>query len=271
MASVNRVEIVSYYYTDYKPEARIDYTITTPGKLCGVSLIEGKIATHPEHGTVVTFDGYRNAAALKGKLPKKSGATVIVAGKPDLEALVAEARSMVAAEVVRLANEAKTLAPVGYFYESGCDSGDTNRLLWPEGSSSSSQNVAEKNWPIDLIKKHLSPAELKTIAADTGAEVIPANMSTYGGYRYGVDGLNRLFVLAREREAAIEAKRTAKKVESESRRADLIEQARSTGQRVEIRRWTEDCDGSAVECNTDVVTEYANADGTVSRNRTHTH
>src|SRR5947209_5554142 len=96
-SSGNRIEIVAPYYTDHRPEARIDYTVTA-GLLAGRTLVDGEIKAHPEHGPVVQFDGRRNAEALKGKVPKNGGATVIVAGKPDLEALVARARELVAAE-----------------------------------------------------------------------------------------------------------------------------------------------------------------------------
>lgn len=68
---------------------------------------------------------------------------------------------------------------------------------------------------------------------------------------------------------AREAKEAAKRAREEERRA-RFDEAKRTGQRVELRSWMEDCNDPREECSTDSVTEYAMPDGTTKTERLHT-
>ena len=48
------------------------------------------------------------------------------------------------------------------------------------------------------------------------------------------------------------------------------EQAKETGEPVELRRYTTDCNDPSEECNLDIVTIYAMPDGTTKTVRNHT-
>ena len=164
----------------------------------------------PRARTVVTFDGYRNAAALKGKVAKNQGCTVIVAGKPDLEELVAAATAKVAAEVARIAEEAKTLKPSGFVHIVGCDTSDSNYCLWPKDSSEAAQAAVKVEYPSSLVEKYLKHEDFAAVKEQFGAEDIDAGMMSYGGDRFGAAATERLFALARERRASIEAAKNEK-------------------------------------------------------------
>lgn len=69
---------------------------------------------------------------------------------------------------------------------------------------------------------------------------------------------------------ALEAKE-AQKTAAAAERQTKIDEARSTGKRVVLRSWMDECDGSACECSWDHVTEYAMPDGTTKHERIHTH
>lgn len=55
----------------------------------------------------------------------------------------------------------------------------------------------------------------------------------------------------------------------EADRAEIFARARETGKPVVIRSWTEDCNAPREECSTDVITEWANPDGTTKTTRQH--
>ena len=69
---------------------------------------------------------------------------------------------------------------------------------------------------------------------------------------------------------AIAAKEAAKK-DADAKRGAVFAKARETGERQELSRHAEDCDGSAYECSTDIVYRWAMPDGTTTTTRTHTH
>jgi hypothetical protein len=78
-------------------------------------------------------------------------------------------------------------------------------------------------------------------------------------------------------------KRVREEAEAEKQKAERAEQARraerraafaeasDTGERVRLEKTTVRCDGSARECDLDLVTRYALPDGTTETERSHTH
>jgi len=68
---------------------------------------------------------------------------------------------------------------------------------------------------------------------------------------------------------AREEKEAKKRAREEARQAKFAE-AKSTGQRVELRSWMEDCNDPREQCSLDHVTEYAMPDGTTKIVRQHT-
>jgi len=80
--------------------------------------------------------------------------------------------------------------------------------------------------------------------------------------------------ILREIEEARQAKADAeesRQVADANRIRDAVEEARRTGNRVEVRRWSEPCDGSATECSLDLIVQFARPDGRLATERCHTH
>lgn len=122
-----------------------------------------------------------------------------------------------------------------------------------------------------MIQKHLCDADFRGIAATTDATIEPAHMMSYGGYRFNAEGFRRLLALAYERQAIVDAKADTKKAAYELKVVTSLRTAAETRKPVEIESWTENCDGSAYECSTDIITRYAMPDGSVDTRRTHAH
>lgn len=71
-------------------------------------------------------------------------------------------------------------------------------------------------------------------------------------------------------ERAAEEKRNIAKAEADAHRADCIRRARETGERVEIRHYTTDCQDPREECSLDIAREWAMPDGTITTTYQHT-
>lgn len=69
-----------------------------------------------------------------------------------------------------------------------------------------------------------------------------------------------------EKEAKAEAAKTEKEEKIEAAKAE----AKATGEKVAIKRWTENCNDPKEDCETDIVTLWAMPDGTTKTTRTHT-
>ena len=85
-----------------------------------------------------------------------------------------------------------------------------------------------------------------------------------------VQALGTEFTLA-DAVAWIESRRRPQGPSLEQIRAEKLAEAARTGQRVEVRRWTEPCADPRLECSLDVVIEWALPDGTTRIERHHTH
>lgn len=92
-----------------------------------------------------------------------------------------------------------------------------------------------------------------------------------------VEELGKEFTAEQAREYArptIEKKEQEKEEKKIARNAKIdsaIETAKVLGHKVEIERYTVDCDGSAEECSTDILVRYIDGKGSVSEERIHTH
>jgi len=92
-----------------------------------------------------------------------------------------------------------------------------------------------------------------------------------GGYRwYEIphDKLKAIIDAAEGEQAARDKAHADKRAAQE---AKAFDQARSTGEKTEIRRWSSPCDSEHEECSTDIIIEYAHPDGTKSKKRFHTY
>lgn len=273
MNATDPIEIISNYYT--RAEARITYTGES-GPIQGITFFGGVLKEHPTEGAVVVFTRTLDNvpawdAMKKHGLKKDQGLTLKLTGKPVLAGLVERARVALAAELARQDAEALTLEPLGFLYESGCDSSSTYLVLWPESASDFARESRAKSLGTATIKTWLRDADFKAIAEATGAAPVAANMSTWGGWRFDRAGLDALLSLANERQVASDASGAAKKAGQDRKIADAKADAAQSGKPVEIGRWTEDCDGSVDECSADLITRFAMPDGTMTTRRTHTH
>ena len=242
---------------------RIDWTtadLPLPGLAKG-PLLRGHVETHPTGGRVVTFS------------PKVKGKTALVSvrteGRPELaeladmaEQMQAELNAQARAEhSARMANleaerQAKREAfratiPVGYVQlQTEHDSGAADG--W--GMTSYSYEGQEIYWSeialIDCRQCEISASEMLAYAD-------PAKLAD--------------LVAAKQAEAtAREAEKSAKAEALAIDRAAKIAQAVETGKPVELRRWSESCSDPREECDLDVVTEWANPNGTITTTRQHT-
>jgi len=82
-------------------------------------------------------------------------------------------------------------------------------------------------------------------------------------------GRGKLQELKEAKEAAEQKKVEAQKA-AEAELAAKFEEAKTTGEKVLICQWSDECDDPNEECSTDMVYEWAMPDGTTQRTRQHT-
>lgn len=265
----------SNYYTKHTPVASISAVLAS-GPLAGIPLVGGKISIDPTHGKVVTFDFYQNSSALtpfvaKKMMKKGMNVTVVVSGKPEIEAIVAEAEIAVATEMDRIKSEAQALEPIGFEYVDGCDASNTYRLIWPDGTSEFAQRARSASFSVDLIKRHVTSDDFQRIAELANAEPIPLNLSSYGGWKFGRAGLDSILAIVADHEAKNTAARLLAISEKEEKQISAKAESTRSGKRIELARHSEECDGSASECDMDIVIQWMNPSGFITTTRSHTH
>jgi hypothetical protein len=253
-----------YQLREDDSEVRIDWT--PPAPVAGFSQFTfGEVNESRKEGTIVTF------SEEVTERRKTQTISARVKGRPDLAELVRLAEAMQAEIEAAFVAAAGTTEPSGYLYESGCDTASTYRPLYATSLNFDTQELVEKRLRTDLIERHLRGEDFNAVADATGAELLAANLSTYGGFRFGVEGFRQLLALATERQAVIDAKAMEKKSVRDAARTAKIQVAKDTGQPVEIERWSEPCDGSQDECDLDIISRVAMPDGKIVTHRSHTH
>jgi len=233
--------------------------------------VDGKIQWHGDDEPARITEADRR----RYKTPPPREAVLGVRGllfrEPDATA-IEEAWARVKAEAeAAQARAAATLEPTGYLFELGCDRGNTWRVLFPDDTDLDVQEKIEERLRTDLIEKHVSLDDVRRIAEETAAEPVEVNLGIYWGYRFDRAGFDRLLALAIDRHADAELTKAVKKTARDSDLREKIARARETGNPIAIESWTEDCDGSADECSTDIIERLAQPDGTITTRRTHTH
>ena len=218
----------SYSVTNYTgtPQVTITFTPTelAVAALNGLSLSAGTIVADfrdkgKSLGPAVIFERWANPT-----LPKSLGSRVVLRleGKPELAALVAEAQAALAEEERRTAEAVAALEPIGFRHSIGCDGPSSYDWLFPPGTPNplwdrKTRELAEER---EAIRKHLRGEDFQRIAEATGSESIPANLGSYGGWKFGPAGLAALRTLARERQAEKAAATARKRVEREQAEAE---------------------------------------------------
>jgi hypothetical protein len=187
-------------------------------------------------------------------------------GRAILEGFAAKEAELKASDLA----EAATAEPIGYLFEIGCDSGDTHRMLWPQEVSYRSQSLRESDFAAAEIVKHLSFRDFDSIAEATMAEAVPSSGSTYRGWKFTRAGLDQMAALAKDRQHALEAKRSANKAAANATEQAALKQARETGTPVELERYTAECCDPNESCNLDIVIRYAMPDGSTKTESSHT-
>jgi hypothetical protein len=261
------------------PEIRITYT-ATDGPSAGVEIAGGTLWEHPEQGLLVKFGYYGLPKAVQKKLRKGSSLCLKVSTRPDLAALVAAARTALAEAEARFAAEAAALEPIGFEVVYGCDTADTYRYLWPDGTDwdlheerLKRAGPSQRELPTpDAIRARLKTEDWKRIAAETAAAPAPGGYTSYGGYRFGAAGLAAILALHADRKAEADTARARKAAERDAKTTASLAEAKATGKPVELARWTEECDGAdgVDECSLDVCRRLAMPDGSIRVSRQHT-
>lgn len=81
----------------------------------------------------------------------------------------------------------------------------------------------------------------------------------------------KIVEVAKGRLAEIEAERERRRVKKEKERKAKFEEAKRTEKKVHLREWSEPCNDPTLECDVDILIEYAMPDGSTQIKRSHTY
>lgn len=76
---------------------------------------------------------------------------------------------------------------------------------------------------------------------------------------------------AYERAIEKETEKIEKKAKVEREKEAVFAKAKTTGEKQVLRKYMDECDGTACECSYDSITIYAMPDGSITEKRVHTH
>ncbi|MED5050628.1 hypothetical protein P9850_01925 [Anoxybacillus rupiensis] len=124
---------------------------------------------------------------------------------------------------------------------------------------------------IEIMKKaKFSSEKIEEVLNRKADDVDWGDYSITYDYRMIFGELKLLVKAAKEENEKIENEKAKKEAEQKEKLDKLFEEAKRTGEKVEIRRWTTSCNDPNEECDLDTIIEYAMPDGSIKKERYHT-
>jgi len=124
---------------------------------------------------------------------------------------------------------------------------------------------------IELMKRaKFSSEKIEEVLSRKADDVDWGDYSITYDFNLTFGELKKLVKTAKKELVKIEKEKEEKEVARKAELEKKFEEAKRTGQKVEIRRWTTDCNNPNEECDLDVIVEYAMPDGSTKTERYHT-
>ena len=152
-------------------------------------------------------------------------------------------------------------------FESGCDSADIYNLEYdfPEGMPFSFQFPR-----IDKDKSRLRKIDLMSIGKKLNAEKIASSIRSWGGYRFQGAKLQKVIEILEQKEKQAQKAKAEQKYIEKVKLDKIFLLAKETGKPQKIDSFvTDECLEHLEDCSFDIVTKWANPDGTTKTDFSH--
>lgn len=123
----------------------------------------------------------------------------------------------------------------------------------------------------DLIKETMKTDDVEKVLSRKHDEVDIGDYSITYTYNMTYGEFRKLFKTAEQKKAEIEQRKQEREKQKQKEIDEKFKQARETGEKVELERWSTECDDPSADCDIDIVIKYAMPDGSTKTERYHTY
>lgn len=123
----------------------------------------------------------------------------------------------------------------------------------------------------NLIKETMKTDDIEKVLGRKHDEVDMGDYSITYTYNMTYGEFKKLFKAAEQKKAEIERRKQEREAQKQKEIDEKFKQARETGEKVELERWTAGCDDPSADCDLDIIVKYAMPDGSTKTERYHTY
>lgn len=123
----------------------------------------------------------------------------------------------------------------------------------------------------NLIKETMKTDDIEKVLSRKHDEVDMGDYSITYTYNMTYGEFKKLFKAAEQKKAEIERRKQEREAQKQKEIDEKFKQARETGEKVELERWTAGCDDPSADCDLDIIVKYAMPDGSMKTERYHTY
>src|SRR5690606_33691560 len=122
-----------------------------------------------------------------------------------------------------------------------------------------------------LIKEIMKTDDIEKVLGRKHDEIDMGDYSITYTYHMTYAELKKLIEVAEQKKAEIEQRKREREAQRQKEIDEKFKQARETGEKVELERWSAGCDDPSADCDIDIVVKYAMPDGSTKIERYHTY
>lgn len=122
-----------------------------------------------------------------------------------------------------------------------------------------------------LIKETMKTDDIEKVLGRQHDEIDAGDYSITYTYNMTYCEFKKLFKAAEQKKAEIERRKQEREAQKQKEIDEKFKQARETGEKVELERWSAGCDDPSADCDLDIIVKYAMPDGSTKTERYHTY
>ena len=227
-------------------------------ELNGVEVMVKKINKHHEHGFYYSLSG-KSASKLFDENFKKESVAVLSETAEDVkeksEQMFKEYhKNQVENDFSEIKEDTKIALAFG-----------SSNMVLTGNEGNKHKYFNNLNTILETIEKD----EIETLL-NTEPEIDQGDYSLEYKYAITFSDYKNLVEIAEKRMNTKQAKQEEKALDNKKLLEEKFSQAKQTGEKVAIGKWSEPCNDNREECNLDMVTKYAMPDGSAKVVKTHT-
>lgn len=124
---------------------------------------------------------------------------------------------------------------------------------------------------VKLIKETMKSDDVEKVLGRQHDEIDVGDYSITYVYNMTYGEFKKLFKAAEQKKAEFERRKQEREAQKQKEIDEKFKQARETGEKVELERWSAGCNDPSADCDLDIIVKYAMPDGSTKTERYHTY